>query len=393
MNGPLDLPPAEKSELKLGFLKLTDSAPLVMARELGHFARHGLDVSLQREVSWANIRDRLVTGDLDAAQMLAPLPLATSLGIGGVKADVITGLALSLNGNAITVGPALSAQIEAFGGDPVRSARSTACALAEYLSRSGRRLTLASVHTFSCHTVLLRQWLKAGGVDPDRQVRIIVLPPEQMVDSLARGVIDGFCVGEPWNTMAVEYGVGAVQATGYQVWNNALEKVLGVTEPWHGRHPATHLRLRLALMETCAWLAEPDHRRHAATVLAGPAYLDMSVEYLLPSLTGRFRYRQDARALDLPHFHVFGRFQAGFPWRSDGEWLLERCAELMGRTFSPGEVRGIVQRSYRTDLYREACRHLSLACPGTDHKPDVEHAEAWQIEPGVELGPDCRLCP
>jgi nitrate/nitrite transport system substrate-binding protein len=393
MSEPQRLPPAEKTDIRLGFLKLADSAPLVMARELGYYARYGLEVSLQREVSWANVRDKLVTGDLDAAQMLAPLPLATSLGMGGLRADVITGLALSLNGNAITLSPQLAQQIEASGAPPGSPAGITARALAACLARSGQQITLASAHTFSCHTFLLRHWLHAGGLDPDSSARVIVLPPEQMVDSLARGLIDGFCVGEPWSTMAVEYGVGTVQATGYDVWNNGMEKVLGVTEQWHQTHVGTHLRLRLALMEACAWLAEPDHRREAAHVLAGPAYLDMSVDYLLPSLSGRFRYSSGGAIHALPHFHVFGRFQAGFPWRSDAEWLLQQSAELLGKRLSEHDVKVIVQRTFRTDLYREACRHLSLPCPSGDYRPLDQHDGDWEIEPGIELGPDRLLRP
>ena len=266
MNDISRLAPAEKPSITLGFLRLTDSAPLIMAQELGLYERYGLQVHLPREVSWANVRDRVVIGDLDAAQMLAPLPLATSMGVGGMRADMLTGLALSLSGNAITLGEPLSAEIRARTSDP--DAAATAQALADCLADGSRQITLAAAHTFSCHILLLHRWLRAGGIQPQGDVNIIVLPPEQMVDSLSRGVIDGFCVGEPWNTIAVQQGVGSVQATGYQVWNNAPEKVLGVTESWHRLHPGTHLRLRLALMESCAWLADPAHREEAARVLS-----------------------------------------------------------------------------------------------------------------------------
>jgi len=391
MSDPLRLPPAEKHTLSLGYIKLTDSAPLIMARELGYYEKYGLSVELQREVSWANVRDKVVAGVLDAAQMLSPLPLATTLGVGGMRADVITGLALSLNGNAITLGQALSAQITAHGGDPLKGAGSTASAFARYLRSSNQRFTLAAAHTFSNHTFLLRDWLRAGGLDPDRDVHIIVLPPEQMVDSLSRGVIDGFCVGEPWNSQAVQSGVGSVQATGYQIWNNGVEKVLGVTETWHRNHPGTHLRLRLALMETCSWLAHPDNRAQAASTLALPGYLDLPEAMLRPSLTGRFTLSKGGPEIDLPHFHVFGRFQAGFPWRSDGEWLLRQIGKLLGKSFDEAEVRALVQRTWRTDLYREAARYLLLPCPSQDFRPLSEHAEIWEMEPGIELGPDLMI--
>ena len=392
---PRRLPVCEKSQLRLGFLRLSDSAPVIMAQELGLYAKYDLEVVLQREVSWANLRDKLSTGDLDAAQMLAPLPLATALGAGGIRADVITGLVLSLSGNAITVNPALSAQIAERGGRPATSARSTALALGEWCREQGdaAQLTFASAHSFSCHTFLLRMWLQAGGINPDRDVRIIVLPPEQMVDSLARGVIDGYCVGEPWNSMAVQYGVGAVQASGYQIWNNGIEKVLGVLKSWHQNYPSTHLRLRLALMEACQWLAEPAHRAEAAAVLARPEYLDCAIDYLQPSLTGRFIFARGLAPVELPDFHVFGRFQAGFPWRSDGEWLLQQTGALLGKQLTAERVKSLVQQTYRTDLYRDAARHLDLPSPSGDYKPFNQHEAEWEIEPGILLGPDMVLAP
>lgn len=385
------LPPAEKNQLELGYLKLTDSAPVIMAQELGYYEKYGLEVALQREVSWANLRDKLVAGVLDAAQMLSPLPLATSLGVGGMRAEVITGLALSLNGNAITVGRGLADAIADQGGDPALGAKSTADAFGKSLKQGKRQVTLAAAHTFSCHTFLLQRWLKAGGIDPETAVRIIVLPPEQMVDSLARGIIDGFCVGEPWNSIAVQYGVGTVQATGYQIWNNGVEKVLGVTGNWHQNHPGTHLRLRLALMEACTWLSHPFNREQSASVLAEPRYLDLPQSAIEPSLTGQFSFSKGATPADLSHFHVFGRFQAGFPWRSDGEWLLQQVGGLLGKSFSEEDVKSIVQRTFRTDLYREAARQLSLPCPSQDYKPLNAHADSWEIEPGIELGPDLLL--
>lgn len=389
------LPPCEQCTVNVGYLRLTDSAPVIMARELGLYAKYDLDVVLKREVSWANLRDKLVTGDLDAAQMLAPLPLATSLGVGGMRADVITGLALSLNGNAITLSPSLSAAIGEYGGAAATSARSTAAALGDWLRARGgsEQLIFAAAHSFSCHIFLLRLWLQAGGIDPERDVRIIVLPPEQMVDSLARGIIDGFCVGEPWNSIAVQYGVGSVQASGYQIWNNGIEKVLGVLESWHLRFPATHLRLRLALMEACNWLALPENRQEAVAVLALPEYLDTPVEFLSPSLTGQFRFAKGLQPVEIPYFHVFGRFQAGFPWRSHGEWLLQQTGALLGKSLPAERVKALVQQAYRTDLYREAARYLGVPSPSGDYKPSNQHDDAWEYEPGIELGPDRLLSP
>lgn len=388
------LPLPEKRDLCVGYLRLTDSAPLVVAQELGLYERYGLNVQLQREISWANLRDKVVVGELDAAQMLAPLPFATSLGAGGMRADVVTGLALSLNGNAITLSQPLSAEVEQRGGDPRRGAGSTAQALGRYLRErepGAPGLTLAAAHSFSCHIFQLRLWLQAGGVDPERDLHIIVLPPAQMVDSLARGIIDGFCVGEPWNTVAVHRGAGRIQATGYDIWNNGVEKMLGVNEQWHRHHPGAHLRLRLALMEACSWLSHPENREEVAAMLAAPQYLDMPVDLLRPSLAGELVLARGQEPLSLPDFHVFGRYQAGFPWRSDGEWLLQQTSALLGKASGEEKLKALVQRTFRTDLYREAARYLGLPCPDRDYRPVNRHREAWDFAPGITLGPDYRL--
>ncbi len=386
------LPPAEVTSLSLGYMRLSDAAPLIVAREAGLFAHYGLEVQLRREVSWANLRDKLVLGDLDAAQLLAPLPLMTSFGAGGLRGSVLTGLVLGLNGNAITLSNALwdSLGLRFTGQAP--DARAVACALAaRQRARSGSLLSLATVHAFSMHTFLLRQWLRVGGLDPDKDVKIIVLPPEQMCDSLARGIIDGFCVGEPWNTVAVEQGIGTVVSSGYQIWNNAPEKVLGVTAQWHDAHPATHLRLRLAVMEACRLLQQPQQRLVAAQWLSRPEYLNLPVHLLLPSLSGQFRFSKQDEPVTVPDFHVFWKYHAGFPWRSHAQWLLDACGALLGRPIGHEQGQALLQQAWRPALYREAARHLGEPSPSHDVKPEDQHDTPWEYEPGIVLGPDRQL--
>jgi two-component system, oxyanion-binding sensor len=384
------LPPPEKSNLKLGFLRLTDAAPLVIAQADGLFARYGLDVELVREVSWANLRDKLVVGHLDAAQLLAPLLMMTSFGAGGLRANLLTGLSLGLNGNAITLSRSLW---ECLKGEENDSPLAMAQAFCQYVrSLPGNTVpTLATVHMFSMHTLLMRLWLKAGGLDPDRDIKIIVLPPEQMGDSLARGIIDGFCVGEPWNTLAVQQGIGAIAAIGYDIWNNAPEKVLAVTESWHQHNPSTHLRLRLALMEACAILREPAQRERVADILSSPDYLGLPIKSLLPSLTGTLQVAKHLAPVERPDFHVFSRYQAGFPWRSQADWMVRHCSELFGKPIPEEQLKTLVQQSYRTDLYREAARHLDMASPDKDYKDEGLHAECWEFEAGIALGPDLMI--
>lgn len=367
----IQLPDAEQPNLTIGYMRLTDCVPLIMAQELGLYEKYDLEVNLVQEVSWANIRDKLSIGALDAAQMLAPQLLMASSGVAGMRVPLCTGLVLSLNGNAITLSRRLSEEIATHSSDPVSASdpKSSASALASIVkANQAQKITLATVHTFSCHTLLLHRWLRLGGLNPDTDVRIIVLPPQQMVDSLANGVIDGYCVGEPWNSVAVQYGIGSIITTGYDIWPNAQEKVLAVTDSWHQKNPSTHLRLRLALMESCAWLSDDNNRLAAAEILSKPEYLDLIAPVLIPSLTGKLVANKGGGALDHPDFHLFYRESAGFPWRDEAEEILVASADVIGMQMSSESAASMAQQAYRTDLFREASRLLGNDCPASDRR-------------------------
>jgi ABC-type nitrate/sulfonate/bicarbonate transport system substrate-binding protein len=387
------LPPAEITQLRIGYMRLTDSAPLILAREAGLYAEYGLDVELVREVSWANLRDRLALGDIDAAQLLSPLPMLSSWGQGGLRAELLTGLVLSLNGNAITVSTRLWQEIGGLGAQGRPDALAASRNLKQALAAGGQAPTFATVHLCSMHTVQLRLWLQAGGIDPDQDVKVIVLPPEHMSDSLARGIIDGYCVGEPWSTQAVQQGIGAIVATGYQIWNNAPEKVLAVTARWHQHHPGTHLRLRLALMQACAQLADPAVCSQMAAILSRPEYLDLPEQLLSPSLRGQLRFIKQQLPVKTADFHVFSRYHAGFPWRSSAALLTQHCSRAIGRPISAEEGISLAQQCYRPDLYREAARWLGVPSPARDIKQENLHSGSWEIEPGIVLGADLSLHP
>lgn len=389
------MPPVNKLEpelrhLNIGYVRLTDSAPLIVAREKKFFQKRGLDVTLKRESSWATIRDKLATGLLDAAQMLAPMPLAAQLGLENLNSPFITGLMLSLNGNGITLASGLSRNMRLPSANP-REPVAAARALKQLISNTGQTLTFATVYPFSMHTFQLRQWFESGGIDARKDVKLIVLPPEQMVEYLARGAIDGFCVGEPWNTLAVQAGVGEVMTTGYDIWNNAPEKVLAVMEPWHENYPATHTAMRMAVMEAQAWLAAPGHRDEAIKFLASPCYLDLPAQAISPSFLGHFQYRKNGPNISNPDFHVFHRYQAGFPWRSRAEWLLLRIHEMLEKPLNHAEVCPLIKRVFRTDLYREAARHLGLESPSMDSKTEGTQRTIHRFERNIELGPDLIL--
>lgn len=353
------VPAPEKTSLNLGYVRLTDSAPFIVALERGLFEALGLDVRLHQEVSWANVRDKLAAGALDAAQMLAPLPAMTTLGVSGLRVPMLSGLTCSLNGNAITLSTALMNDMGLGAAERgVPPAAANARRLGTYLRGRTTPLYLGVVHSFSSHAILLRAWLQAGGIDPDRQIRTLVVPPSQMPDSLASGVIDGYCVGEPWNTIAVRNGLGHMVAFGNQIWSDAPEKVLAVTERWHQNHPSTHLRLRMALMQAGAWLAGPSNRASVAETIGQPAYLDLPPDRLQPSLAGTLVCVPGAPPVSVKDFHVFSAANAGLPCRATASFMIERCAELLGRPMAADRISALVQQTCRPDLFHEAARRL-----------------------------------
>jgi ABC-type nitrate/sulfonate/bicarbonate transport system substrate-binding protein len=384
----------EKSQIDLGFIPLTDCAPLVIAHEKGFFRKHDLDVTLSREVSWANIRDKVFAGVLDGGHMLAPMPIATTLGLGELKKPTIAALSLDLNGNAVTVSFDLYRRMAEL--DPASTAeRSMSVRALKKVIEAGRNagrepLCFATVFPFSPHNYMLRYWLAAGGIDPDRDVRLVVIPPPHMVNYLSSGEIDGYCVGEPWNAQAVAKGVGRTLITDYEIWNNKPEKVLGVNREWAERHPNTHRALLMALLEAARWIDQPENRIEVADILAREEYVNAPADVVKMSMTGSFRYQHDAAPAPLPDFNVFFRYAATFPWRSHAVWFITQMYRW-GQLRDPVDMHALAEEVYRPDLYREAAQALGLPCPAVDYKTEGQHDEPWtlrEISEPMMLGPD-----
>ena len=364
----------EKSRLTLGFVPLTDCAPLVMGVEKGFFAGQGLEVTLSREASWANIRDKVAVGLLDGAQMLAGIPLAATAGVGRVNVPMLTGVSLGLNGNAITVSERLHRLMA--DADPVRptSAHALKPIIEDRRALGLTPLVFGVVLAVSSHAYQLRTWLASAGIDPDHDVRLVVIPPPQMVASLKAGEIDGYCVGEPWNAQAVHEGIGRVVITGYELWNNAPEKVLGVTAAWAATHPNTHRALIRGLIETARWLDTPKNRDETARVLAAAAHVGVSESVLRPSLSNI----------------AFHRHAATFPWRSHALWFLAQMVRW-GQLPADADLAGVAAAVYRADLYRAAASDLGEPVPLTDTKPEGMHDAPWTLTDAtapIAMGPD-----
>jgi ABC-type nitrate/sulfonate/bicarbonate transport system substrate-binding protein len=362
--------------LSLGFLPLLDAAPLLLAQELGYFAAAGLNVRLSREVSWANIRDKLCVGTLHGAQLLAPMTLSVTLGLNRVKAPLMTSFVMSRNGNVITVSNSLCEQLRALNPEALASAHTSVLTLKQLIDQRrelGRSpLTLATVYPYSCHNYLLRYWLGAGGINPDHDINLVVIPPAQMVSQLAAGRMDGFCVGEPWNQIAVAQGHGKILLNSWDIWHNAPEKVLAVHRDWATLHPTDHLALIRALLRVCQWLDDPNNRDEALAILTQPHYLGFNPETLQAGLrTGK---------------HSFFRESANCPWPAHGLWILSQMMRW-GHVRQDIDTRSLIDATFRPDIFRQACALEGLPTPASELAQIGFHAAPWQFG-SLMLGAD-----
>ena len=356
----------ERPRIKVGFIPIIDCAPIVLAEELGAYEHQGLEVEIRREVSWANVRDKLALGKLDASHILAPLPLALTLGIDSVSVPVVNAMTLQVNGNALTLSNGLWQEVEQAAPELVKKgrpldARAIAAVVAWRAASGAKPLVLASVFPYSPQNYMTRLWLSSGGVDPDRDVRMAVVPPPHTVAYLSGGAIDGYCVGEPWNQQSEALGIGRIALTGPDIWKGMPEKVLGCTESWAANNPDTLKALIKALIEACLWLDEPANRPEAARILSSPRYLNMPAEVM-------------ARTLELPGFHVFQRDFANFPWRSHADWFLTQMVRWK-QAPADTDIKAVADRVYRTDIYRAAAREMGVDCPQADRLPPGGHGE------------------
>lgn len=375
----------EKSRLRIGILPLADAAPIVIAQARGHFAQHGLDVSITVENTWAGIRDKLAAGLLDAAHMLAPMPLAATLGIDGIGVPMQTAMSLSLNGNAITVSSALHRRMRLEEDGPRAAGAALRRVILADRAVQAPPLLFAHVFPYSAHHYELRYWLTGCGIDPDRDLRLVVVPPQQMVQQLQDGRIDGFCVGAPWGTVAERAGLGRSIVSKHQIWNSSPEKVLGVTRDWAERHPQTHLALVAALIEAGRWLDAAANRSHAAQMLKTGDYLRGAslIELEEALAVGDARHPRGPGLL----FHAGA---ANFPWRSHAQWFLAQM-QRWGHLPPDTDVAAIAAAVYRPDVYRLAAQRVGQPCPRVDTKPEGLHAGAWAVSSDsgpLLMGPD-----
>ncbi|MGG6266987.1 nitrate ABC transporter ATP-binding protein [Leptolyngbya sp. AN03gr2] len=332
----------EKVNLEIGFVPLTACAPLAVAKEKGFFTKHGLDeVSLARETSWRGIVDGMTVGYLDAAQMPAGMPLWITLG-GNEKTDnpaVITSLTMTRNGNGIT----LDRRFKEQGINTLEDFKAMVDRSPENPHRFG------VVHPSSMHNMLLRYWLAAGGIDPDKDVHLQIIPPAQMVVDLKAGTIDGFCVGDPWNLRAEREGVGTTIASDIDIWRGHVGKILGVREEWAAKYPNTHIALVKALLEACRYCADPENTTEIRQILARKEYVGTQVEYIQLGL-----------GISDPAHHLFFGEGANRPSRTEQLWIMTQMARW-GDIPLPRNWVEVLEKTCRVDVFSTAARELGLA--------------------------------
>lgn len=370
---------AEKEELKFGFIKLTDMAPLAIAYEKGFFEDEGLYVTLEAQANWKVLLDRVIDGELDGAHMLAGQPLGATIGF-GTKADVITAFSMDLNGNGITVSNDIWKEMKKLvphkDGKPVHPIK------ADYLKpvvdkykSEGKPFKMGMVFPVSTHNYELRYWLAAGGIHPGfyaphkgdtsghikADALLSVTPPPQMPATMEAGTIYGYCVGEPWNQQAVFKGIGVPVITDYEIWKDNPEKVFGVSKAWAEKYPNTHIRVIKAMIRAAQWLdAENNKNRPAAVkILSQSQYVGADYDVIANSMTGTFEYEKGDKR-PVPDFNVFFRYNATYPYYSDAIWYLtqmRRWGQISEKKNDDWYME-IAKKVYRPDIYALAAKEL-----------------------------------
>lgn len=374
--------PRAGARMRIGILRLTDSAPAIVAGEFGYFAEEGLDAEILEEPSWANIADKLAYGFLDAAIIVPPLAFAVELGLRGVSQNLIIPCNISLGGNTVTLSRPLADAVKNAAG---KSGLSMPQALAASLEGETTPLPLGIVHAYSTHNLLLRYWLASAGLEAGRQVKLTVVSPARAVEALQAGQIAGFCAGAPWGEIAAREGAGTTVATSDDIWRNAPEKAFVVRARWAEENPEALKGAIRALARAAQFCDAPENASYTGALLSRHRYLDVDSHAILSSLPGG--------AVTQRNLSRFWRHAAAFPWLSHAHWFLEQMArwDLIDGRIAPT---ALAARVYRPDLYRAAMAPLGISVPSADAKPEGAHDAAWILDATprpIAMGPD-RFC-
>ncbi|MET1755120.1 CmpA/NrtA family ABC transporter substrate-binding protein [Novosphingobium sp. RD2P27] len=372
------------NELTIGFLPLVDAGLLILAREHGFAEEEGLSLRLVKDVSWATVLDRLLYGHSDAAHLIAPLAIATTLGRGRPQQALSVPFVLGLNGNAITLRPEYAQRVRLPG--TMGSARDVGAALriiADERLAASDPLRFGVVHRYSSHNYMLRYWLAACGIRPDKDVEIITVPPPYCAEALAAGDVDGICVGEPWNSVAVERGAGEIVLATAQIWRRGVEKVLALKQSVLEDKIESVRPLIRALCRAGTHFVDPENWDANAQILARAEYLDGSPDLIRRAIADRLLLARDGAVVHYPDFMFQYREAANFPWVSQAEWLYTQMVRWDGTPFDAEEA-AKAARVFRPDIYRAALRGTGEPLPGASSK--VEGSLMQRTAVGTQQG-------
>ncbi|MCW9025856.1 MAG: ABC transporter substrate-binding protein [Thiovulaceae bacterium] len=366
----------EKKKLTIGFIALTDCAPIVIAEEKGFFDKYGLDVHVVKEGGgWPGIQQKVISGEYDFSHALAGMPIAATLGING-DANLQAVLSLDFNGNGITFGNKIIKKMQMYGMD--QTARPlTSDALKKYIDAKHKKegskyqpLSFGMVHPVSTHNYELRYWMASSGIVPDRDATIKPFPPPTMPSNLIAGNIEGYCVGEPWNERIVLKKKGSTLVTNYDIWNNNPEKVLQTRADFIKKYPETTKAVMKAVLEAQMWLDESwEHRKEAAKILSKPNYVKAPVKVLEKSMTGTFQYLKGQNSEANPMFNVFANYYAAYPYYSHGMWFITQMYRW-GQIDKAVDMKKVIESVYRPDLFAEVAKEVGYSLPPSPWKKD-----------------------
>lgn len=351
----------ETAQVRFGIIALTDCSSIVMAHELGLFKKYGIESTISKEASWAVIRDRMNLGENQATHMLYGMPYAATMGLlGSPKKPMIIPFGLNHNGQAITLTKALRDR-------DVRDPKALK-PLVDEAKAAGKPMTFAMTFPPGTHAMWMRYWLGAGGINPDKDVTLITIPPPQMVANMKVGKMDGFCVGEPWNARAIADDIGFTAITSQQLWKDHPEKVLAFTQEFADKNPRTVKAILRAMMESSRYIDNLDNRPNVAEVVSRPQYINCEPGVILGRLLGRYDYG-DGRSEQDPNYMTFFDRHTTFPFKSHGTWWLSQFRRwgMVG----PEVDYKIVDQVHRPDIYREVAQEMSVEAPAEDTKVET----------------------
>jgi len=347
----MNLVKPELAEVNVGFIPLTDCAPLVVAARMGFDKKHGLRIKLHKEASWAAIRDKLISGDLHAAHALYGMVYGVELGIGGQQKDMAVLMTLNHNGQGITLSNQLNAQGVTNGTE-----------LSRFLKQNPAKLTFAQTFPTGTHAMWLYYWLASQGIDPLHDIKTIVVPPPQMVANISSGNVAGFCAGEPWNARAVYDRVGFTVATSQDIWVDHPEKVLGVTAEFAGKYPETCRAMVMAVLEACRYLDVLANRIQVSALIAGADYINAPVDVIHDRFVGNYDNGNGRKWHDANAIRFFNDGKVNFPYISDGMWFMTQFRRW-GLLKKDPDYLALATRVNRIDIYQRAANALEIAVP------------------------------